>query len=43
MDILRWRATSRTVERLMVAYPTILTDVERASRFLCLQRTAWSG
>lgn len=44
MDMLRWQVTSRAeFERLKVANPDTLTDLERAARFLYLQRTAFGG
>lgn len=44
MDMLRWQVTSRTeFERLRAAAPDTLTDLERAARFLYLQRTAFGG
>ena len=44
IDMLRWRITSRAeFERLMRENPTTLTDLERAARFLYLQRTAFGG
>lgn len=44
MDMLRWRLTSRAeFERLMAENPDTLTDLERAARFLYLQRTAFGG
>ncbi|WP_431281679.1 DNA adenine methylase [Humitalea sp. 24SJ18S-53] len=44
MDMLRWQVTSRTeFERLRLAVPGTLTDMERAVRFLYLQRNAWGG
>lgn len=44
MDLLRWQVTSRSeFERLVAAVPDTLTDLERAARFLYLQRTAFGG
>jgi DNA adenine methylase len=44
LDILRWQITSRAeFERLSAAAPETLTDLERAARFLYLQRTAFGG
>lgn len=44
MDMLRWQLTSRAeFERLAAAAPDTLTDLERAARFLYLQRTAFGG
>jgi DNA adenine methylase len=44
MDMLRWQITSRAeFERLVKAEPDTLTDLERAARFLYLQRTAFGG
>jgi DNA adenine methylase len=44
MDMLRWQVTSRDeFERLVVASADSLTDLERAARFLYLQRTAFGG
>lgn len=44
MDMLRWQLTSRDeFERLKSAAPESLTDLERAARFLYLQRTAFGG
>ena len=44
MDCLRWQITSRSeFERLKAARPETLTDLERAARFLYLQRTAFGG
>jgi DNA adenine methylase len=44
MDMLRWQLTSRAeFERLRAAAPETLTDLERAARFLYLQRTAFGG
>jgi DNA adenine methylase len=44
MDMLRWQVTSRAeFERLKAANPDTLTDLERAVRFLYLQRTAFGG
>lgn len=44
MDLLKWRLTSRAeFERLMATPAETLTDLERAARFLYLQRTAYGG
>ena len=44
MDMLRWQLTSRTeFERLAAENPDSLTDLERAARFLYMQRTAFGG
>ena len=44
MDMLRWQLTSRAeFERLRAAAPDTLTDLERAARFLYLQRTGFGG
>ncbi|MCX7586526.1 DNA adenine methylase [Phenylobacterium sp. 58.2.17] len=44
MDMLRWRLTSRAeFERLVAVDPATLTDLQRAARFLYLQRTAFGG
>lgn len=44
MDMLRFQFTSRReFERLMATDPATLTDLERAARFLYLQRTAFGG
>jgi len=44
LDMLRWQVTSREhFERLRAANPDSLTDLERAARFLYLQRTTWGG
>jgi DNA adenine methylase len=44
MDMLRWQITSRAgFERLRRQDPTALTDLERAARFLYLQRLAFGG
>lgn len=44
MDMLRWQITGRAeFERLKAAPPSTLTDLERAARFLYLQRTAFGG
>jgi DNA adenine methylase len=44
MEMLRFQVTSRAgFERLMRTDPTTLTDLERAARFLYLQRTAFGG
>lgn len=44
LEMLRWQLTTRTdFERLMATDPVTLTDLERAARFLYLQRTAYGG
>jgi DNA adenine methylase len=44
LDMLRWQLTTRAdFERLMATSAETLTDLERAARFLYLQRTAYSG
>jgi DNA adenine methylase len=44
IDMLRWRLTSRAeFDRLRREDPATLTDLERAARFLYLQRTAFGG
>ena len=44
VDELKWRFSSRAeFERLMAVDPSTLTDLERAARFLYLQRTAFGG
>lgn len=44
MDLLRFQLTSRReFERLISIDPTTLTDLERAARFLYLQRLAFGG
>jgi DNA adenine methylase len=44
MDMLRWQLTSREeFDRLKAAAADTLTDLERAARFLYLQRTAFGG
>ena len=44
MDMLRWQITGRQeFERLKAANVSTLTDLERAARFLYLQRTAFGG
>ena len=44
MDMLRWQLTSRAeFDRLRRAEPETLTDLERAARFLYLQRVAYGG
>jgi DNA adenine methylase len=44
MDMLKWQVTSRAeFDRLKMAAPETLTDLERAARFLYLQRTAFGG
>jgi DNA adenine methylase len=44
LDELKWRLSSRAeFDRLMATDPATLTDLERAARFLYLQRTAFGG
>ncbi len=44
MDVLKWQLTSRAeFARLAAAEPDTLTDLERAARFLYLQRLAFGG
>ncbi|WP_338662651.1 DNA adenine methylase [Pararoseomonas sp. SCSIO 73927] len=44
MDMLRWQLTSRSEwQRLNAANPDTLTDLERAARFLYLQRLCFGG
>ena len=44
LEMLRWQLTSRAeFQRLLAAVPDTLTDLERAARFLYLQRTAYGG
>jgi DNA adenine methylase len=44
MDVLRWRLTSRAeFQRLLALPPERLTDLQRAARFLYLQRLAFGG
>ncbi|MFG1465283.1 DNA adenine methylase [Xanthobacter sp. DSM 24535] len=44
MDMLKWRLTSREeFARLLATPPDTLTDLERAARFLYLQRAAFGG
>ena len=44
MDMLKWQLTSRAeFERLKATDPETLTDLERAARFLYLQRLAFGG
>lgn len=44
MDMLKWQLTSRAdFERLKAAAPETLTDLERAARFLYLQRAGFGG
>lgn len=44
MDMLRWQVASRQeFERLRLARPETLTDLERAARFLYLQRLVFGG
>lgn len=44
LDMLKWQLTSRAeFERLMATDPDTLTDLERAARFLYLQRLSFGG
>lgn len=44
IDMLKWRLTSRAeFERLLRQNPETLTDLQRAARFLYLQRAAFGG
>jgi len=44
LDVLKWQICSRAeFERLVDVDPETLTDLERAARFLYLQRTAFGG
>ena len=44
VEMLRWHITARAeFERMMAENPDSLTDLERAARFLYLQRTAFGG
>lgn len=44
MDMLKWQLTSRAeFQRLAAVDPDTLTDLERAARFIYLQRTAFGG
>lgn len=44
IDMLKWRLTTRAeFERLIDTDPETLTDLQRAARFLYLQRTAFGG
>jgi len=44
LDVLKWQVCSRAeFERLKATDPATLTDLERAARFLYLQRTAFGG
>lgn len=44
MDMLKWQLTMRReFERLAATDPSTLTDLERAARFLYLQRTSFGG
>jgi DNA adenine methylase len=44
MDMLKWQVASRAeFERLVKQPPELLTDLERAARFLYLQRLAFGG
>lgn len=44
IDVLRWHVQARAeFDRMMAENPDTLTDLERAARFLYLQRTAFGG
>jgi DNA adenine methylase len=44
LDMMKWQVTSRAeFERLVATDPDTLTDLERAARFIYLQRTAYGG
>lgn len=44
LEMIKWQITSRAeFERLMATDPATLTDLERAARFLYLQRLAFGG
>lgn len=44
LDVLKWQICSRAeFERLLRSDPATMTDLERAARFLYLQRTAFGG
>lgn len=44
LDVLKWQVCSRAeFERLVAVDPITLTDLERAARFLYLQRTVFGG
>ena len=44
LDVLKWQTYSRAeFDRLKAAEPDTLTDLERAARFLYLQRTSFGG
>lgn len=44
LEMLKWQLTTRKeFDRLKASDPATLTDLERAARFLYLQRTAFSG
>lgn len=44
LDVLKWQVCSRAdFDRLMATDPETLTDLERAARFLYLQRAAFGG
>lgn len=44
LDMIKWQLTTRReFERLVATDPSTLTDLERAARFLYLQRTAFGG
>lgn len=44
LDMLKWQITTRAeFERLISTDPNTLTDMQRAARFLYLQRTAFGG
>ena len=44
LDVLKWQVCSRAeFERLLAMDPATLTDLERAARFIYLQRTSFGG
>lgn len=44
LDVIKWKITTRSeFERLVKTDPTTLTDLQRAARFLYLQRLAFGG
>lgn len=44
LDMMKWQITSRAeFQRLVATDPDTLTDLERAARFIYLQRTAYGG
>ncbi len=44
IELIRWKLTTRAeFERLAITDPTTLTDLQRAARFLYLQRLAFGG